>query len=412
MEEVMGLADFLRSTLSNASGNIIQSMKEIAQDDATQQLAVQQESKDSFQLSTEELTNPFGAQAKRHELASRSPKTQKLMHAADSRAIDPIARLKEMADNFNRRNPELKAEKLIRMRNLITKGMSKEQILEIIQDKDFFPDVTLADEALDFLIEETEGDPELQGTIKEAKADLRSKYEREIIAGKNIENAARQASEKGLGTTSNLRDMYRDITNNPRDSVSLFQELANKYAFKDLNKVIAFLLHALGSDLKSNGPSISRGLLHRLFTETRSLQAILGVYRFFRNRMGLMQGLFSKNHETLPPQITFEAMAKHFMAMAGDRYPSGEKVLQSAVRLGIDKWLLAKIIVFSQFRDAVKEVAVNQIYASLQHRDELYMAIIDALEGLEEAWEEEHDTEEDEDDEKDEKDEPKTNPKS
>lgn len=390
------LTNFLKSAFSNIPVDLtLQTMKEIASDEATEMSAVQQSSKDSYLQSTEEMTNPFIRNDKHKLIENRSPKAQKLMHTATARAIDPVARMKEMAEQFQRRNQELKATTLIRIREMLKAGVTKDEVLKIVQD--FYPDVSLADEVLEFLLEETETDKELQATIKEAREDLHSRHERDIVAGRNIGNVARQASEKGLGTPSNLRDMYRDITNNPRDSLTLFQELAQKYAFKDLNKVISFLLHSLGADLKSKGPSIAPGQLHRLFTETRSLQAILGVYRFFRGRMGLMQGMFSKEQESLPPSLNFENMAKQFIALAGDRYPSGDKVFQTGVRLGIEKWLLAKIIAFSQFRDAVKEVAVYQIYSSIQHRDELYNAILDALEHLEEQWEEEHERDEDED---------------
>jgi len=66
----------------------------------------------------------------------------------------------------------------------------------------------------------------------------------------------------------------------------------------------------------------------------------------------------------------------------------------------------AKIIVISQFRDSVRELAMNQVFRSLQHRDELYMTIIETLEDLEdeldelveeqeeEEWEEEWEEEE------------------
>jgi type III secretion protein W len=209
-----------------------------------------------------------------------------------------------------------------------------------------------------------------------------------------------------------MRDLYRDITNNPRESSTLFEELSNKYSFKELKKVIDFLLHSLGADMKSKGPSIPRGLLHRLFTETRSLQAILGVYRFFKGRMNLMQGMFQKEGLDLPNELNFESMSKQFMSLAAERYPSASKVLQLAAKLGIDRWIIAKIIVFSQLRDAIREVAMNQVYKSLQHRDELYMAIIEALEDLEDELEEvsareeeeerESEEEEDEDDEEEE----------
>src|SRR5690606_11830940 len=116
-------------------------------------------------------------------------------------------------------------------------------------------------------------------------------------------------------------------TGNPRDANTLFGELANKYAYKELQKVIKFLLHSLGSDMKSKGPSIPRGELHTLLTETRTLQAILGVYRFFNKRMDLVNKLFSKAGLQMPKQLSFEQMAKCFMSLAGERYPSSDKVL-------------------------------------------------------------------------------------
>src|SRR5262249_53146174 len=150
------------------------------------------------------------------------------------------------------------------------------------------------------------------------------------------------------GTPTTLRDLYRDITATPRDSSTLFEELANRYAFKELKKVIDYLLHSLGADMKSKGPSIPRAFLQRLLTETRSLQAILGVYRFFKGRMNLMENLFDKEGLDWPSQLTFESIARQFMALTAERYPNAAKVLQMAVKLGIEKWLIAKIIVFSQ----------------------------------------------------------------
>lgn len=378
------LGSFIKSTLSGLPA-AVDAMKVLAKDELQERLAKQIASKESFMESVEEMTNPFSKYAtKRQDIRTRMTKPEKSTQTVEKKAIDPIERLKDLAGQFQRRNPELKAFTLVRLRELIKEGQSKEEILKIVQE--FYPDPFLADEVLDFLLEDTDG--ELNQTIKDAKDQLKKDNERAIIAGRNISGIVKQAAEKGIDSPTNLREMYKDITGNPRDSVTLFQELAQKYAFKDLNKVISFLLHSLGSDLKSKGPSIARGLLHRLLTETRSLQAILGVYRFFRSRMNLMQGLFRKGQLDMPPQLTFEVLAKQFIGLVGDRYPSSDKMLQMTAKLGLEKWLLAKIIVLSQFRDAIREVAVYQIYASLQHRDEIYMAIIEALENLEEALEE------------------------
>lgn len=94
-----------------------------------------------------------------------------------------------------------------------------------------------------------------------------------------------------------------------------------------------------------------------------------------------------ENNLQMPNELTFESMAKQFMALATERYPSTAKVLQTASKLGIEGDIEAQIIVFSQMRDAVREVSMNHIFKSLQHRDDLYMAIIETLEDLEDKLE-------------------------
>ena len=373
----------------------LEAMKQVAQEETQELHAEQQESQYALLDSQKEVINPFAARTRSEKTIKSNAKdrvSKNLKSGEKEQRLLPIERIKEFADQFQKRNQELRANVLTMLREYIKPGDTKEDILRKLRE--FYPDVSLADEALEFLLATTEG--ELARVVQEAKDDFNAENNREIAAGRNIGTQARQAAEKGLGTPTSLRDMYRDITGNPRESSQLFEELSNRYSFKELKKVVDFLLHSLGADMKSQGPSIPRGMLHRLFTETRSLQAILGVYRFFKGRMGLMTKLFEGEGEELPSQITFEAVSKQFMSLAAERYPSASKVLLLAAKLGIDKKLMAKIIVFSQLRDAIREVAANQIYKSIQHRDELYMAIIEALEDLEDELEEAAQKEEEE----------------
>lgn len=364
----------------------IQAMEQTRADETVEMASEQESSQEAFQMSLQEAVNPFTRMRNTEKtLKAHSSRVQKMLKAGEKgQRLGPIVRIKNSADQFQQRNPELKSSTLVMLREMIKPGDSKEEILKKLLD--VYPDVSLADEVLEFLLETTDG--ELHNTIQEAKEAFNKQHEREITAGRNIGLQAREAADKGLGSPTNLRDMYRDITGNPRDSSTLFQELSQRYAFKELKKVVDFLLHSLGADMKSKGPSIAPGQLYRLLSETRSLQAILGVYRFFRMRMPLINKLFTKEGIEVPSQLNFEAMAKQFMSLAGERYPSEDKVLQTAVRLGIEKWIMAKIIALSQFRDAVREVAANQIYRSMQHRDELYLAILEALEALEDELEE------------------------
>lgn len=380
----------------------LQAMKAVQKEDLQELRAEQEESQDSLVQSEQELINPFAQklEKKQKDLRASKSRIQKMTETGKAATILPVQRIKDSAEKFQNRNRELRDNVLIALRDQIKEGDSMEDILKKV--KDFYPDPTLADEALEFLLETTDG--ELAKAVQAAKDQLNKEAGREILAGKNMGALARTAAEKGLGTPTSMRDLYRDITGNPRDSPTLFEELSKKYAFKDLQKVISFLLHSLGADMKAKGPSIPRAMLHTLLTETRSLQAILGVYRFFRSRMALVEKMLFKEGLVRPAQLTFESLAKQFMVLAADRYPSAGKVLQQAVKLGIEDWILAKIIAFSQYRDAVRQMAINQIYKSLQHRDDLYLAILEALEDLEDQLEDMQEKEEDDDEDDDEDD--------
>lgn len=377
----IGIQDDSKSNIT------LNAMQQVAKEEQQELRAEQLSSKESFLAAQEEVINPFAAKfaSKQKEIKTQKSRVQKMKEMGEKGdKLLPVSQIKDSADQFQRRNPELRANILALLREQIKPGDTKEEILRKLAE--FYPDVSLADEVLEFLIQTAEG--ELAETIKQAQEDFQKLHAREITAGRNISIQAREASSKGLGTAESMRDMYREITGNPRDSTTLFDELSTKYAFKDLKKVIDFLLHSLGADMKSKGPSIPRGLLHRLLTETRSLQAILGVYRFFRGRMRLVEKMFHDQDIDLPAELSFESMAKQFMGLASERYPSSAKVFQTAIKLGIEKWITAKIIVFSQMRDAVREVAMNLIFKSLQHRDELYLAVLEALEDLEDQLEE------------------------
>jgi len=381
--------NIFQASRGDSSERLLEGMKK-AQEDVAMELKVEQDVANSdVKSSQEEAVNPFASRfaARNKSKTTNRDRIQKMFKTLDKpeKKLLPIELIRDSADQFQQRNPEMRSNVLILLREYIREGDTKEDILRKLDE--YYKDPTLADEALNFLLSTTDG--ELKAVILEAKNEFNQRYGREITAGTNIASLALEASQKGLGTPTSLRDMYRDITGNPRDSNTLFDELSKKYKYQDLKKVIDFLLHSMGRDLKSKGPSIDPGLLHRLFSETRSLQAILGVYRFFRGRMNLVETLFREAQLPIPKELTFEQFAKVFITLAEERYPVAAKVDQMAPRLGVENSTESKIIAFSQLRDAVREVSLNQIYKSVQHRDELLKAIIEELEELEDIFEDE-----------------------
>ena len=254
-----------------------------------------------------------------------------------------------------------------------------------------YPDPALADEALDFLIETAT--PETLDALQKAKGLLNRDYERQVKAGRNIGAQAREFSKEGLGSPTSLRDMYRDVTGNRREPLKLFDELAEKFPYNKLKSVITFLLHSLGSDLKSKGPSIDRGELTRLIEETRSLQGILGIFRFFESRSKLIVRQFQSYGIPIPPRLSFEMLARLLVKMLAERYVNPEKILQTAKLLGIDEETASQIIIYSQMYDSLRQIS-PRYYRNLQHKNELAKAFTDTLEKLEEKFEEEKDEKE------------------
>ena len=190
-----------------------------------------------------------------------------------------------------------------------------------------------------------------------------------------------------------LRENFRPEFLNRIDEIVLFHQLTEKFSYDKLRAVIHFLLHSLGSDLKSKGPSMPRVELKRLMDETRSLQGILGVFRFFQSRTALMHRLFTSFDLAFPTRLDFEALAKVFIKLLTERYVNPEKIIQSAKFLGIEEEIAAQIIVYTQMRDAIRQVA-PKYFRDQRHREEQIKAYIDTLETLEDKLEEEQQEEE------------------
>ena len=299
-----------------------------------------------------------------------------------------VQRIEEVSDQFNQKNPELQSRSLLLLRSRISQQDTKDDILHKVLE--MYPDYSLADEALDFLLQTTEGS--LANEVRLAKEELNALHGRDIKAGKNIAEQAREFSQQGLGTPSGLRNLYREVTGNPRDSHTLFNELTSKFTYDKMKTVIDFLLHSLGSDFKARGPSIDRGELHRLMSETRKLQGILGIFRFFKSRMNLILSAFERQGLQMPTRFDFEILAKQFTKALQERYPSADKLIQLAIQLGVSEEILAQIIILTQMRDGVRQVA-PRLFKSNQHRQDLLTAFIDAIENLDESLEKEEEKE-------------------
>jgi len=378
----------------------MQSIKMI-QSEAAQEEAAQVESDELDQYNEPDFSPMRIAQRfkKLEDLQTDRGGRPEEAEAPEEVKIEKVENVDESADRFQKNNYELSSQTLKILRNRILATDTPQEALEkVFGPLGAYQDPALADEALDFLIE-TAVDPDVAAVVRAAKDQLNSSYQREIRAGRNIGEMARQFSKEGLGSPTSLRDMYRDITGNQREPLKLFEELTDKFRFTMLKPTILFLLHSLGNDLKSKGPSIPRPELKRLIDETRSLQGILGIFRFFQSRMRIIDRQFSSFNLLLPPRLDFESISKIFIKILAERYVNPEKILQTAKFLGISEELAAQLIIYNQMREALKQIA-PRYFRNPMHRDELIKAFITACESLEDKLEEGEEKEKEEEEEK------------
>ncbi len=292
--------------------------------------------------------------------------------------VEEKKQAEDAAAKFSDRNPEFQSKTLQLLLSRVSQNDTPESLLAKVLE--IYPDYSLADEALEFLIETTGG--RLQENLQIARDAFNRSYGREIRAGRNIKQEALDFSSKGLGSPTALRDMYRDITGSPRDPQQLFQELFSQFPFEKLKTVVDFFLHSLGSDIKSKGPSISRPELQKLVGDTRTLQAILGVYTFFESRMKMIHNQFLSFHQVAPADVTFELLAKQFLKLLQEKYVSIDKILQISSLLGVSSTTIGKIILFTQMRDAIRQVA-PKLYRNNKHKQDVLDIFLEALEELE-----------------------------
>lgn len=347
-----------------------QAVKEIQQEAAAEN-AMQVESEESLDDYLDIATfNPMTIAQRFRNLkdihAKESHKTEEA-EEVETKIID-VEKIDEVSEKFQKNNYELNAKTLRILRSQVEKGDTPDEILEKVAA--IYQDAALADEALDFLIETS--DAALLAATAEAKDKLNKDKSREIKAGRNMGAQAREFAKEGLGSPSSLRDLYRDITLNPREPLKLFDELTEKFPYPKLKSAIHFMLHSLGSDLKSKGPSIQRGELKRLIDEARSMQGILGIFRFFQTRMKLIQREFSSYNLMLPPRLNFEQISRVFVKILSERFMNSEKIISAAKPMGIGEEIAAQIIIFSQMCDALKQIA-PKYFRDPRHRDDLLL---------------------------------------
>lgn len=381
----------------SADASIHKSQKAHAKQELNNMIARQDETQEDFKSWADQaLFNPITMRKKFEKLDERMkrPAQKEEAQKGEETKDQPVGDtdvIEQIAEDYYQRNPELQKKTLMLLQQRVKNDDDADTILRKLEE--FYTDKSLADEAVDFLIETASTREEVRNRLIQAKEQFNAAYGREIRAGRNISEQARAFSKQGLGSPTALRDLYRNLVTAPRTPHQIFEELTAKFKFSDMKNIIDFILHSLGSDMKSKGPSISKAELQRLFGEARTMQAILGVFRFFFARMKLIKGQFDRYDLAMPSRINFEVLARLLMKLLQERYPSPDKIIKLSFVLGISEEVAGQIIIFTQYRDALRHIS-PKLFKSERHRQDLLLTIIETLSDLEDELEDEEEEEE------------------
>lgn len=412
-----------------------------AQDKAAAAL-IQEESAQPLKEMEAEDTEALGALFNKFEKATKEERAQKAGAKSEvGNKEKPLTakQATDMADEFAKQNPEMKAKDLLSLLDKLNPGDTKERVLELVFFQ--YPDLNEADKALTFLSKSTGG--ALQANVLDAKKDLLAPLE-SITAGDSQDvvltklrnayphpNLINQALDKllerpnvtgvlrkeiglakdtlvnnfkleigkvasaNLGTmqkaglaqsVAEVSTMYSDLKSKTWEAQTLFVEI-QKMSYKQQIAYLTTMESMIGKELKE-GPSIEHAKLHDLFSQVRVLQAIFFVYRICQNQMNFLQSKFAADGLPFPPGLTHETLARELMKLIAERYPSPEKVDQLCKNLGITadtfRSLLnnmkgavqGKIIMADLLIRIFPQLAPDKIYRTRDHIEQVKDATI------------------------------------
>ena len=379
------------------------------------------------------------------------------------RIMKPIENIRDQAKGLLKNNPHLlnlfeesNKEKLEQILKLVGKCKTKEDlqqvlkdffqpaVFETITDKDNNPvevlrfgDPVSVDDFLNILLDVCEPTPDLANIIQAMRKDHIRYFGSEInekrkvfeeVNSAIVEMAASSSlqAREGKPPPKTLQEFYQRIREQSWESpAELFNQLFSDYrgVYKNIRAISGYILNQLGMELRVHkeakpddktlrllqGDPQEYARLRDTINTIRQLQSVLGVFRFFKDRENHVKNAFARNGMDIPQSLSFEQMSKEFVKLIQERYPSGQKVLDTAERLGpfseakygaIGK-IVAKIIVVNQFRDAVRQVS-RSLYDKLpesqtEKQQQQLSAILDAANNLEEEFDKATDIEPKED---------------
>ena len=223
---------------------------------------------------------------------------------ATGRALDSFAL--EQARKYLEQVPDLERnQKLADFANSLSASGEPPGPQELRQRaKEFSEDPTHQFLALSFSLGRAvsgNAEPALIAALEGAIESLREENGPAIQAGLNVSTVAQTFSGEELGSTQDLRDLYRDVVLDCEEINDAFQRIVKGHPGKTFDDAVRFLLNALGADLAAAMQSVSRTRLRQIVNDMRQLKSLNSVHQQCQELMLRTQRNYGADTGRWPP---------------------------------------------------------------------------------------------------------------
>lgn len=221
----------------------------------------------------EEIT--FAAPKAPTRLNTRAANRGKRPRVSDRNAR--ISKIKELVDGYIKKLPLI--ERQMRLKEVM-KYLDNLDNLDQLQASltNYSEEVSERYLALSLAREALAERPEKRGTltlVEQALAELADKQGRAIVLGVRITGPAQEAARGGAGSEQDLRVYYcKNVVQDYQGLSCAWRDIHSRFGDGALDKVISFMIKALGADLDSQQPLFDRVKLTLLIKDMNTLQQL------------------------------------------------------------------------------------------------------------------------------------------
>ncbi len=294
---------------------------------------------------------------------------------AKRKASDRHGRAAELAAKFIQRVPDIgRPEVFQRLAEALKKQGARcdqESLRQMLREQ--FADVSHQYAALMFLDEllSDSGEvPEVLAEIRELRSTLDQQHGSEIRAGLNVTGVAVRFEK--LDGPQNLRDFYRETVLAFDDVAVAHERILGRYGAAHFELAAEFLIHAVGEDLSSEGPSVDPRKLKATVDNLYAVQVARNVHNQLEDLIARVSEGFG-----VAPQVAASDLLSELLPLKDQRWVDASKVEAIANRLGTQA--IEPRIYFLQGIGSLIGSLPEKVFHSLEDRERLRTAVQQAV---------------------------------